>query len=245
MQLNRIINLCLCSTLICILNSCISSKLTKEFNAKKPSFKLIYSPVSKVEKKKSFGLIFTKYIDNAPNDSILLYYTNQFTLQNLHELGYSNIIIEDNQMRNNFWSATDTFCYKIKLDYLTFKESKYHESVIDSSSKTNASVKLREVQSKLSGSIFPVQNSGNVDFTQKIFGEASQSESQEGKFENKMTIQDIINNNKNGSIKYDYNVNRLGDEIFVLLCWQTASAMANDIDIKLKQIFRNTKSKLK
>ncbi len=218
------------------LTGCVSSKIEKEFEAKKPALVLVMDVSETVEKKKAITILFEKYINTAPADTVLLPLFNQYLMYSLFNLGYTSIAVKDKDFDPSALSGVK-LVYTLNARNLVFKEYKIRENVSDgTNSKT---VKLRGLELSTAVQI-KAGLRDTISTTDDVIAraEANKEESQEGQFEKNYGVIDLIKENKDGSIKYLYKVQKMDDGVFQNLCIKVATDLAKQIDYKIKLLYQ-------
>ena len=227
-------------------SSCLTQKTELEFNKRKSEVMLRIKPAKRIEKVKGINVIFTEYLQKSPTDSVLLNVFNTYLQYQLDRYGYSAQVLFDPAADQSFLSKND-LSYSVDLSELKIKEFKKRDTEKDEASGTVKTVKLRglEVSSEalvLSiGKFFP--NETEKPSTPK--GRASKEETQEGEFQHTKGVKDLILGDKDGSVKYKYEIKNLEDGVFENLCLNAASDLAREIDYSLKRLYAEQKRKEK
>ena len=256
--MNRIL-LCVCPrgysfvavTFLIILNqllftSCLTQKIELEFQQKKATVLLLIKPTKFVEKTKGINLLFTEYLQKAPADTVLLNIFTTYLQYQLDRYGYGSQTLyktgdDISSLEKNQLS------YSINLNELKIKEFKRRDTEKDEASGTIKTVKLRgieissQAELKAIGEFFPTRE----EKPSSAKAQSSKEESQEGEFMHTYGIKDWVLGDKDGSIKYKYEIKNLEDGVFQNLCLETAEKLAREIDFKLKQLYAIQKRKEK
>jgi hypothetical protein len=230
-----------------LLFSCVSNKkIIAEFENLKETnqVSIIFDELKSVEVKSAMDVLFTRYINDAPEDDTLLKITNQFALYYLYEKGYQ-IIYEGDEFLTELKDTSHV--YYIQLNELKIKEVKYKEEVKDTIKGTVDYVKLKGIETSLEGGV-------NVIYQGEVYGETERTvkaqesiyESQDGEFANTKNLKDVVVGNKTGSEKYLYEVNRLGEGLFEYQCQEVARILVDKIDNEIMTLYKKEiKSRLK
>ena len=232
--------------LFLILSSCLTQKTELEFQQKKPSVMLLIKPSKRVEKTKGINLLFTEYLQQSPADSILLHVFNTYLQYQLDRYGYSAQVVYSKDADQSFLEKNE-LSYSIELGELKVKEFKRRDTEKDEASGAVKTVKLRglEISSgadiRAIGNFFPSLQ--EKPFTAK--GSSSREETQEGEFKHSKGLKDLVLGDKDGSVKYKYEIKNLEDGVFENLCLESASKLAGDIDFAIKRIYSSQKRKEK
>ena len=226
--------------LLLTISSCVSTKVTDEFNSKKENkILLVIDKASEVEKKKEIGLLFTRYLDAVPSDEILLRTVNEYVPYELYNLGYKNVIYKEDLEKTKDNLAQFDFIAEIKLKDFQVKEYKFKEQVSDSASGKTDAVKLHGVKTKLEASLFSLSSKSGDNYGKNASASTSDDESQEGCFKNTVGVKDLINKNYDGSIKYKHTVTPLANGLFENQCTSVSYKLAKDISDKLLLVYKN------
>lgn len=225
---------------LALLTSCVSTKVTDEFNTKKESkILLVIDKATEVEKKKEIGLLFTRYLDAVPSDEILLRTVNEYVPYELYEMGYKNVIYKEDLEKNKDNLVQFDFIAEIKLKDFQVKEYKFKEQVSDSASGKTDAVKLHGVKTKLEASVFSISSKSGDNYAKNASASRSDDETQEGDFKNTVGVKDLINKNYDGSIKYKHTVTPLANGLFENQCTSVSYSLAKDISNKLMLVYKN------
>lgn len=225
-----------------MLNACDVVKLTKEYNTAKSNndIILVYNEINSVEKAKAINVLFSKYLDSAPDDDILIKLINNYIKYNLDAKGYRTII-----SKQDFKSLeqSDKLAYELVFDQLLLREFKNSEYITDSVSGTSDKVKLKGIETELSGNVFVLENKLAInDLSKKFKASEREVEGHSGEFKDTKNLKEIILK-ENSSIKYLSEVNDLEDGLFQNQCISVAEKIAEEINASLVQLYIKYKRK--
>ena len=225
-----------------MLNACDVVKLTKEYNTAKSNndIILVYNEINSVEKAKAINVLFSKYLDSAPDDDILIKLINNYIKYNLDAKGYRTII-----SKQDFKSLeqSDKLAYELVFDQLLLREFKNSEYITDSVSGTSDKVKLKGIETELSGNVFVLENKLAInDLSKKFKASEREVEGHSGEFKDTKNLKEIILK-ENSSIKYLSEVNDLEDGLFQNQCISVAEKIAEEINASLVQLYIKHKRK--
>jgi len=222
-----------------LLASCVSSKTEKEFNEKRASVVLVVNEAKHVEKKTTLNILIPEYINHAPPDTTLLTIFNSYLLYYLDTLGYKKLIIKNASFNGDLFK-NEKLIYSVDVKDLPFKEYKHKEEVGNVGETKTIKMRGIEVNPEADLAIGITNLSADKDAI-KAMANAYRDETQEGQFKKTYGVKDIVQDNKNGSIKYVYNVRQLEDGVFQNLCVDAAWKLATEIDYAVKRLYQRQK----
>lgn len=240
--LNNLQNLICVFFFLFMLNACGVVKLTAEFNNSKSNndIVLVYNEINSVKKAKALNVLFSKYLDSAPKDEILTKLINDYIKYNLDIRGYNTIIL-----KQDFKSSeqTNELIFELVFDELLLREFKDSEYVTDGKSGTSDKVKLKGIETEVSGNILILENKLAIeDLSKKFKASERQVESHSGEFKDTKNLKEIVLK-ESSSIKYLSEVNDLEDGLFQNQCISVAEKIAEEINASLVQLYIKYKRK--
>ena len=179
-------------------------------------------------------MLISKYLDSAPEDEVLTEFINQHIKYNLDEYGYKNIISKE-AFQNQDW--TKKLTYELVFDGLLLREFKKTESVTDDASGVSDKVKLKGIETEVSGNVYLLQNNKRVEeTTKKVKASNREIETHSGEFKHTKNLKEHVFK-ESGSIKYLSQVNELEGGVFQSQCIIIAEKIAAEINGSLIQIY--------
>ena len=232
------------SLILIFITSCNALKYSSEFkNAKANNDVIIvYNEINSVEKNKALNVLISKYLDNAPDDEILLSLINQYVKYYLDAKGYKTILIKED------FSSIDQakeLTYELIFDKLIIKEFKKSEYVSDDSSGTSDKIKLKGIETEITVTASLLSNKLPIeDASKKLRASEREVESHSGEFKHTKNLKEYVLK-ENGSVKYLSEINDLDGGLFQNQCILVAEKIAEEINSGLIQIYIKKKRKSK
>jgi PBP1b-binding outer membrane lipoprotein LpoB len=229
---------------ILLFNSCGVIKYTAEFNSAKSNndIVLVYNEIKSVEKAKAINVLLSKYLDSAPEDKELKQLINQHIKYNLDLRGFKNIVLKQDF---KLTQQTNEITYELVFDKLLLREFKASEAVRDSESGTSDKVKLKGIETKVSGDVFLLKNKLPIEgMSKKVKDSERETESHTGEFKNTKNLKEHILQ-ESSSMKYLADVNDLEDGLFQNQCISVAEKIAEEINKNLVLAYIKYKRKCK
>ncbi len=229
---------------ILLFNSCGVIKYTAEFNRAKSNndIVIVYNEITTVEKAKAINVLFSKYLDSAPEDNELKQLINQYIKYNLDARGFKNIVLKQDF---KITQQTNELTYELVFDKLLIREFKASETATDSESGTSDKVKLKGIETKVSGDVFLLKDKLPIEgISKKIKASEREVESHTGEFKNTKNLKEHILK-ESSSIKYLADVNDLEDGLFQNQCISVAEKISEEINKNLVLAYIKYKRKCK
>ena len=202
----------------------------------------VYNEINSVEKNKTLNILVSKYLNTAPEDEVLTKFINQHIKYNLETKGYKTIIL-----KQDFKSTEQTkeLTYELVFDKLLLKEFKKSEHITDEVSGTSDNVKLKGIETEVSGEIYFLENKLPIEnATKKIKASEREIESHTGEFKHTKNIKEHVFK-ESGSIKYLPEINDLEGGVFQNQCILVAEKISEEINTSLVKIYIQQKRKNK
>ena len=226
-----------------LFSSCNSLKFRKEFHLAKTNNEivLVFNEINSVEKKKAINVLVSKYLNDAPNDQELTKLITQHIKYYLDVKGFKTIV-----SKQAFISGQQSkeLNYEVAFEQLLLREYKKSEYVTDQESGTSDKVKLKGIETEISGSISLLKNKLPIEGTlKKIKASERKTENHSGEFIHTKNLKEYVLN-ESGSVKYLSEINDLEGGVFQDLCITVAEKISEEINSTTLKIFLKHKRAL-